>query len=128
MTLIERRNAFELMRDQAANLFEAETGSAWRPRSGSMLNHRNMTAAMIDSRDFIMARRRAETELLLPQGVVVARLQHLAVHLGRRLYDARQGARGWRLRDLHRRGGRGLLRRRAEQPLALGDHAGDAAQ
>jgi hypothetical protein len=72
MTLIERRNVFELMRDQAANLFEAQTGSAWRPRSGSMLNHRNLTAAMIDSRDFIMARRRADTELLLPQGVKVA--------------------------------------------------------
>ena len=35
MTLIERRNAIEFFRDQAAEQFERHTGSAWRPRSGS---------------------------------------------------------------------------------------------
>ena len=45
----------------AAELFEAHTGSAWRPRSGSKVNHGAMTAAVIDSRDFISARHRAET-------------------------------------------------------------------
>src|SRR5271155_5524197 len=39
-SLIERRNAFEFFRDHAAELFEAATGTAWRPRSGSMVNHR----------------------------------------------------------------------------------------
>jgi hypothetical protein len=34
-TLIERRNAFELMRDHAADQFEHHTHSAWRPRKGS---------------------------------------------------------------------------------------------
>ena len=58
MTLIERRNAFELMRDQAADQFERHTGSPWRPRSGSMVSHRTLTAAMIDSRDFLAAKRR----------------------------------------------------------------------
>ncbi|HUD30209.1 MAG TPA: hypothetical protein VMQ93_15170, partial [Novosphingobium sp.] len=48
-TMIERRNAFELMRDQAAEHYERHTGSSWRPRSGSMVNHRNLTSAMIDS-------------------------------------------------------------------------------
>ena len=71
-TLIERRNAFELMRDQAADHFERHTGSSWRPRTGSMVNHRNMTAAMIDSRDFLAAKRRAETEILLPAGPKIA--------------------------------------------------------
>ena len=33
-----------------------------------MVNHRTLTAAMIDSRDFLAAKRRAETELLLPAG------------------------------------------------------------
>ena len=42
-TLIERRNAFELMRDQAAEHFEHHTHSTWRPRSGSMVNHRHLT-------------------------------------------------------------------------------------
>jgi hypothetical protein len=72
LTLIERRDAFELMRDQAAELFETHTGSAWRPRAGSMVNHRAMTAALIDSRDFLAAKRRAETEVLLPPGPRIA--------------------------------------------------------
>ena len=71
-TLIERRNAFEAMRDQAAELFETHTGSAWRPRAGSMVNHRTLTATMIDSRDFLSAKRRAETEVMLPPGPKVA--------------------------------------------------------
>jgi hypothetical protein len=72
ITLIERRNAFEAMRDGAAELFETHTGSAWRPRAGSMVNHRALTAAMIDSRDFLSAKRRAETEVMLPPGPKVA--------------------------------------------------------
>ena len=72
LTLIERRNAFELMCDQAAELFETHIGSAWRPRTGSKVNHRTLTAAMIDSRDFLAAKRRAETEVMLPPGPKVA--------------------------------------------------------
>ena len=68
MTLIERRNSMEFFRDQATERFEVDTGSAWRPRSGSMVNHRNLTAAMIDSRDFLAAKRRPENEVLLPAG------------------------------------------------------------
>ena len=71
-SLIERRNAMELFRDLSADAFEHHTGSAWRPRSGSMVNHRNLTSAMIDSRDFLAAKRRAETEVLLPAGPRVA--------------------------------------------------------
>jgi len=72
MALIDRRNTMELFRDQAADLFERHTGSSWRPRSGSMVNHRTLTAAMVDSRDFIAAKRRAETEVLLPPGPKIA--------------------------------------------------------
>src|SRR3546814_15071865 len=39
LTLIERRNAFEFLRDHAAELFEGRTGSAWKPLSGSKVNH-----------------------------------------------------------------------------------------
>jgi len=70
--LIDRRNTFELMRDNAANLFQVHTGSIWRPRTGCMVNYRTLTAAMIDSRDFIAARRRAETQVLLPEGPKIA--------------------------------------------------------
>jgi len=71
-TLIERRNAFELMREQAAGHFERHTGSAWKPRRGSLVNHRTLTASLIDSRDFLAAKRRAETEVMLPVGPKVA--------------------------------------------------------
>jgi hypothetical protein len=72
MTLIERRNSMEFFRDQAAEQFERHTGSTWRPRSGSMVNHRALTSAMIDSRDFLAAKRRVETQVLLPAGPKVA--------------------------------------------------------
>ena len=72
VTLIERRNSMELFRDQAADEFERHTGSAWRPRSRSKVNHRTLTSAMIDSRDFLAAKKRADNEVLLPAGPKVA--------------------------------------------------------
>jgi hypothetical protein len=69
---IERRDTFEQIRDIAAEHYEIITGSAWRPRAGSLVNHRHLTAAMIDSRDFIAAQRRADAELLLPKGTKIA--------------------------------------------------------
>jgi hypothetical protein len=68
LTLIERRNSFEFMRDGAAELYAVHTGQTWQPRTGSIVNRASMTAAMIDSRDFINARRRADAEVLLPKG------------------------------------------------------------
>jgi hypothetical protein len=72
VTLIERRNSMEFFRDEAADEFERHTGSAWRPRSRSKVNHRNLTAAMIDSRDFLAAKKRADNEVLLPVGPKIA--------------------------------------------------------
>ncbi len=72
LTLIERRNSFEFLRDGAAELFSVHTGQAWRPRAGSMVNHATLTAAMIDSRDFLNARRRADAQVLLPMGTRIA--------------------------------------------------------
>ena len=72
VTLIERRNCMEFLRDQAADQFEHHTGSSWRPRTGSMVNHRALTSAMIDSRDFLAAKRRSENEVLLPAGPKIA--------------------------------------------------------
>lgn len=71
-TMIERRDTMEFFREHAADLFEAHIGSMWHPRSGSKINHRNLTAAMIDSRDFLAAKRRVEIEPLTPAGVKVA--------------------------------------------------------
>lgn len=71
-TLIERRDSLELFRDLSAEAFEHHTGTPWRPRTGSMANHRHLTASMIDSRDFLAAKRRAEAEVMLPSGPKVA--------------------------------------------------------
>jgi hypothetical protein len=71
-TLIERRNSMEFFRDQAADQFERHTGSTWRPRSGSKVNHRTLTSATIDSRDFLAAKKRADNEVLLPAGPKIA--------------------------------------------------------
>jgi YspA, cpYpsA-related SLOG family len=87
MTLIERRDSMELFRDQAADQFERHTGSSWRPRSGSMVNHRTLTAAMIDSRDFLAAKRRAETEVLVPAGPKVAFTGGLAFNDHHMIWD-----------------------------------------
>ncbi|KRR29141.1 DUF2493 domain-containing protein [Bradyrhizobium retamae] len=72
ITLVERRNCMELFRDQSIESFQVHTGSPWRPRSGSLVNHRKLTAAMIDSRDFLAAKHRAETAVLLPAGPKIA--------------------------------------------------------
>ncbi len=66
-----RRDAYEALRDRGAESYEGFTGSAWRPRTGSKVNHRTLTAAMIDSRDFIKAKRYADTHVHIPQGPVV---------------------------------------------------------
>ena len=70
--LIERRDSMETFRDTAADLFLRTNGTPWSPRSGSRVNHRQMTSAMIDSRDFIAAKHRVDNELILPAGPKVA--------------------------------------------------------
>ena len=71
-SLIERRDSIETFRDTAADLFLRSTGTPWSPRSGSRVNHRQMTSAMIDSRDFLAAKRRVDNEVLLPAGPKIA--------------------------------------------------------
>lgn len=72
LALIDRRDAFDTFLDIAAERYEAITGSAWRPRTGSLTNRKTLTAALIDSRDFLAAKRRAEVEPLLPTGPRIA--------------------------------------------------------
>ncbi|MDB5584509.1 MAG: hypothetical protein JWR80_9685 [Bradyrhizobium sp.] len=72
VTMIERRDAMEFFRDAAAEQFRVHLRKPWTPRSGSMANRKTLTASMIDSRDFINARRRAEREVLVPAGPKIA--------------------------------------------------------
>ncbi|MEC5292239.1 DUF2493 domain-containing protein [Aurantimonas sp. C2-6-R+9] len=71
-SFLERRNCMEVFRDNAADHYLRLTGSPWSPRSGSRVNHRNLTSAMIDSRDFLAAKKRADTEVHLPTGPKIA--------------------------------------------------------
>jgi hypothetical protein len=71
-SLIERRDSMETFCDTAADIYLRTTGTPWSQRSGSRVNHRQMTSAMIDSRDFIAAKRRADNEVLLPAGPKIA--------------------------------------------------------
>jgi hypothetical protein len=71
-SLLERRDCMEVYRDSAADHYLRLTGSPWSPRSGSRVNHRNLTSAMIDSRDFLAAKKRADTEVHWPQGTKIA--------------------------------------------------------
>ena len=70
--LLDRRDALEAFRDAAARSYRRLTGEVWTPRHGSKVNHRTLTATMIDSRDFLTAKRRAETQVLLPKGARIA--------------------------------------------------------
>ncbi len=70
--LLDRRNSLEHFRETAADHFASFTGTPWTPRTGSRVDHRHLTAAMIDSRDFIATKRRFEHETLLPPGVKIA--------------------------------------------------------
>ena len=69
----DRRDAFETMRDLAADAYRAETGDVWRPRRGSHVSQTgHLTSAAIDARDFQRARKDRELRAHLPQGTLVA--------------------------------------------------------
>ena len=67
-SMIERRDAMEAFREAFADQFRHFLRKPWLPRAGSALNHRAMTAAVVDSRDFVNARRWTDSRLLLPPG------------------------------------------------------------
>ena len=69
----DRCDAFEEMRDAAAEHYRAETGDVWRPKRGSHVSQTGaLTSAAIDARDFIRARKDRETKAHLPAGTLVA--------------------------------------------------------
>jgi len=72
VTLIERRDAMEFFREAAAEQFKLHMHRAGSPRSGSLVNRKALTAAMVDSREFIAARKRADNQVLIPAGTRIA--------------------------------------------------------
>ncbi len=71
--LTHRRDAFEAMRDAAAESYRTVTGNTWRPRRGSHVSQTgHLTSAAIDARDYIRAKKDRKTQAHLPQGTLVA--------------------------------------------------------
>ncbi len=69
----DRRDAFERLRDTAADAYLAETNDVWRPRNGSHTSKTGtLTSAAIDARDYRRARKESEMRAHLPQGTLVA--------------------------------------------------------
>jgi hypothetical protein len=62
----------ETFREAAAQLYLNETGSSWRPATGSRLNHgAAMTSAVVEGRDYLRARADNHRRALMPEGTPV---------------------------------------------------------
>jgi hypothetical protein len=68
ISLIERRDTMEFFREAAAEQYRVHLRKGWAPRSGSRVHHKEMTASVIDSRDFLDRRLREKAAALLPEG------------------------------------------------------------
>ena len=71
-TMLERRDAMEFFRDGCADQFRIHIRKPWTPRSGSKVNRKALTSAVVSSRDFVNARQRAEKQVLIPAGTLIA--------------------------------------------------------
>ena len=66
------QDAFEEMRERAASLYLNETGSSWRPATGSRLSHNaKLTSAVVAGRSFMRARAEANRKAAMPEGTPV---------------------------------------------------------
>ncbi|MCX7587303.1 DUF2493 domain-containing protein [Phenylobacterium sp. 58.2.17] len=88
LSLTGRRNGLETFRDRAAEHYQLHLGLAWTPRAGSKATRATLTAAMIDSRDYLAAKHRAETLTLLPPGPKIAFTGGAACNDHSRIWDA----------------------------------------
>ena len=85
----DRRDAFEQLRDAAAERYRCDTGNTWRPRHGSHTSRTaQLTSAAIDARDFLRARENEKTQAHLPQGTLVAVTGSKPVEDANRIFGA----------------------------------------
>jgi hypothetical protein len=62
----------EALREAAALLYMNETGSSWRPATGSRPNHHSaLTSAVVEGRDFLRARSESRRRASMPEGTPV---------------------------------------------------------
>ena len=85
----DRRDAFEQLRDAAAERYRSDTGNTWRPRHGSHTSRTSqLTSAAIDARDFLRARENEKTRAHLPDGTLVAVTGSKPVEDANRIFGA----------------------------------------
>ena len=72
ITMLERRDTMEFLRDAAADQFRTHIRKAWLPRSGAMVNRKMLTSAVLDSRKHIDRRAYQDARVLNPDGVRIA--------------------------------------------------------
>ena len=71
--LSNRGEAFEQLRDVAADAYRDVTGEVWSPRTGSYTSRTGaLNSAVVDARDFIRAREARRTDEHLPPGTIIA--------------------------------------------------------
>ena len=64
--------ALEALRETAAALYLAETGSSWKPAGGSRLSHDALsTSAVVQGREFLKARAEGKRRAAMPEGTLV---------------------------------------------------------
>lgn len=64
--------ALESFREAAAELYLNETGSSWRPATGSRPNHgAALTSAVVEGRDYLRARTESRRRAAMPEGTPV---------------------------------------------------------
>jgi hypothetical protein len=62
----------EALREAAARLYLDETGSSWRPATGSRPNHgAALTSAVVEGRDYLLARSESRRRAAMPEGTPV---------------------------------------------------------
>ncbi len=62
----------EAFREAAAQFYLNETGSSWRPATGSRLNHgAALTSAVVEGRDYLRARSESRRRASMPEGTPV---------------------------------------------------------
>jgi hypothetical protein len=62
----------EAFREAAARLYLDETGSSWRPATGSRPNHgASLTSAVVEGRDYLRARAESRRRACMPEGTPV---------------------------------------------------------
>ena len=62
----------ESFREASAELYMNETGSSWRPATGSRLSHNAaLTSAVVEGRDFLRARTESRRRAAMPSGTAV---------------------------------------------------------